>query len=343
MNIKKGRNMHSDSALNLQKRVLVQNEIFLTEKLSSGGQGIVYRAMDSDSKPLAVKVITKQYSRQNPAQVSASQTMSVHREALLLKNIDHPASLKYHSFHEDDVAWYVVTELLEGDDLFEVVCTSSFTENEILSIVKQLCELLVYLHANGISHRDIKLENVVCVRKGSLRVKLIDYGLAHSAQLEGSNVVSTHPGTHVYKAPELVLRQTDMDPRPADLWALGCMMYTACCGEYAFKGASDDLLAQSIVKKDLDLSLVVFKKVTSPFKQLLKDLLVKDPSCRLTAKQALERVETILAGRVVRSSGSSGTNEKQTRSSIHPSEPQQVGHRSGQMTKALKQMGLLPA
>jgi len=252
------RNANSDSALCLQRRVLLDHGICLIEKISSGGQGTVYRAMDQHSNPCAVKVIAKQIS-QRTGMVSAAQTLSVKREAVLLKMVKHPSSLQFLGFLEDEKHWYILTELLQGPDLFDLVCSSSFTENEILMFARQLCHLLHYLHTHGIAHRDVKLENVMCVQPKSMKVKLIDYGLAHSNELDGFDLVSSHPGTLVYKAPELVRGDRDFDPRPSDMWSLGSMIYTACSGEYAFKGDSNDILAESILHAPVEFSAKVFK------------------------------------------------------------------------------------
>ena len=92
--------------------------------------------------------------------------------------------------------------------------------------MRQLLEALVYLHANGICHRDVKCENVLLFQRRQV-AKLADFGFAR-AYSTLDLPLSTYHGSVAYSAPEL-LSATPYDPRTADLWSLACIFYIMVC------------------------------------------------------------------------------------------------------------------
>ncbi|KAA8498252.1 Calcium-dependent protein kinase 1 [Porphyridium purpureum] len=292
------KNFNSDSAIGLQKRVLIDNGIAVTTKICSGGQAQVFRGFNcTNGSPLAVKIVPK--TRPNLDEFRrAVLVKNVTREKEILQRIHHPNSLDFVGFIEDDENWYLVTEYLAGLDLFEEACKRSFPEKEILLIAKQIFEVLAYLHANGIAHRDVKLENVVLTKqKGSSDVKLIDYGLAFCEQFDKSTTCEDFPGTSKYKAPELVVRQP-YRPQPVDVWSMGVMMFVLCCGEFPFDGKDPDAIYRNIVRKEPSFTHEFWMRISHETAHLISLLLTKDANTRPTAVDALEMLDGILNERV---------------------------------------------
>lgn len=104
-------------------------------------------------------------------------------------------------------------------------------ECEAAAILRQICEALKYLHNQGISHRDIKLGNVLISDTG--RVALIDFGFA---TLSGSKKLSSFCGTPCYMCPE-ILQKIPYIGYHADVWATGILLYRLVCGFTPFKGS----------------------------------------------------------------------------------------------------------
>jgi serine/threonine protein kinase len=112
----------------------------------------------------------------------------------------------------------------------------------------KVVEAIRHIHSKGISHRDIKTENVMIGENGI--VKLIDFGFA-TTSIKGE----THCGTPNYMAPELFYKKSIYNPFQVDIWALGILLYYLYEGCYPFRGYDEKDLSRSI-----SLGLFAFKK-----------------------------------------------------------------------------------
>jgi serine/threonine protein kinase len=101
-----------------------------------------------------------------------------------------------------------------------------------------------YLHQRNVTHRDIKLENIL-LDETRTRVKLIDFGF--STCIPHEKKVKIFCGTPSYMAPEIVSKIEYAGP-PADIWALGVLLYALLCGRFPFKGSNDKELYTNICK-----------------------------------------------------------------------------------------------
>ena len=104
------------------------------------------------------------------------------------------------------------------------------SEAEAASILIQMAEALKYLHSLGVSHRDIKLGNVLISDSG--KVELIDFGFA-TMSFEAK--LTSFCGTPCYMCPE-ILKKLPYIGYHADIWATGILLYRLVCGTTPFKG-----------------------------------------------------------------------------------------------------------
>jgi serine/threonine protein kinase/tetratricopeptide (TPR) repeat protein len=233
--------------------------------LGKGGMGVVYRGQHVETGALAaIKTVRV---------ASASRLASIRREIHALAQLHHPGIVAVldHGV-EAGMPWYAM-ELLEGASLATLLRAGAHWRRETagkgpathgeaappaetapeaarrpsearpaeggdlartLTLVRQLCAPLAYLHGEGIVHRDLKPDNVV-VRPSGLPV-LVDFGLASPfAGRDGRELLGALDdpgGTLVYMAPEQ-FRGDDVDAR-ADLYALGCILYELLVGRPPF-------------------------------------------------------------------------------------------------------------
>ena len=132
-----------------------------------------------------------------------------------------------------------------------------------------------YLHSYGIVHRDLKLENVMMSDNSDVAVpKLVDFGLA---KLIGPSEKADEPfGTLGYVAPE-VLRK-DPYSFSADIWSIGCILYALLSGSLPFDHESQKETIRMTLEDKLEFDLPCWKNVSDTCKDLIKQLLTKDPA-----------------------------------------------------------------
>eukprot|EP01006_Ploeotia_vitrea_P006785 TRINITY_DN14803_c0_g1_i1.p1 TRINITY_DN14803_c0_g1~~TRINITY_DN14803_c0_g1_i1.p1 ORF type:complete len:612 (-),score=26.54 TRINITY_DN14803_c0_g1_i1:60-1874(-) len=151
----------------------------------SGGFADVYAALckkgyDGENPELALEAgetyAIKVISKSRVAHQTDFWKRCMHEVSILLR-IDHPCCVSLYDVFQDDSNVYLVLELVDGGELFDVCADGEISENDAAHIVKQLLKACRYLHSQQIVHRDIKLENIL-VSKDLKSVRLIDFGLA---------------------------------------------------------------------------------------------------------------------------------------------------------------------
>lgn len=139
-------------------------------------------------------------------------------------------------------------------------------------ILKKIAEAMSYIHARDVGHRDLKLENILFVEEGV--IKIIDFGFAiHSKEKQ-----RTFCGTPTYMAPEIV-RRVSYRAAEVDVWAMGIMMYRMLTGTYPFIANTDKELYKKIIDGSFDTSLVRGQKA----RDLVSKMLKVNPEERITA------------------------------------------------------------
>ncbi len=102
----------------------------------------------------------------------------------MLKKLDHPNIIKLFEVYYFNDSYYLVTEYCEGGSILAYLCQAKeYCESIVKQIIKQLLSALSYMHSLKVAHRDIKLENIVFIkkihsqsRKEDVEIKLIDFG-----------------------------------------------------------------------------------------------------------------------------------------------------------------------
>ena len=227
--------------------------------IGAGGMGEVYRAHDSRlGRDVAVKIL--------PADVAddPERLRRFEREARAAAALNHPNILSVFDVGREHETSYLVTELLEGQTLRDVIearRSAGAKPPDYVRVVEyatQIADGLAAAHARGIVHRDLKPENLFITADG--RVKILDFGLAktveHTAAVAGAtqtisrgpNATAPHVilGTPGYMAPEQV-RGESIDHR-ADIFAFGCVLYELLGGTRAFGGATTQDTLSAILR-----------------------------------------------------------------------------------------------
>jgi serine/threonine-protein kinase len=223
---------------------LVDGRYELLEQLSEGGTGQIFRARHHDlGRTCAVKLLRRDI------RTDARVREHFFREARLASSLVHPNLVGVLDFGFDKRAgFYLVMNLLEGPTLRQRM-QEALSIRAAMDVIEQIAEAVRYLHELGITHCDLKPENIILVsgepHTGAARrqnvVKVLDFGLSWSAQYIDDPMLA---GTPPYLAPE---RLAGSDPAPSnDIYALGAMLYELVAGITPYTGSINEMIAEQM-------------------------------------------------------------------------------------------------
>jgi predicted Ser/Thr protein kinase len=207
----------------------------IEQEIGRGGMGVVYRGRDRRlGRPVAIKAVSPEAAR-DPA-----RRERLRREARAAAALTHPGIATVYALEEQGEELFLVTELLEGRTLRDLLARGPVPLPRWLVIARALAEAVGAAHAAGIVHRDLKPENILETADG--RIKVLDFGLARGAGLLGHDLAPTITqagtlvGTPAYMAPEQI-RGAPIDAR-ADVFALGIVLYELATARHPFGDGS---------------------------------------------------------------------------------------------------------
>ncbi len=266
--------------------------------IGSGGMGEVYRARDTRlGRDVAVKVLPAEFA-DHPERVRRFE-----QEARAVAALNHPNILSIYDVGEHEGSPYLVTELLGGESLREMLLDGPLPIRMVIDIGTQVAEGLAAAHEKGIVHRDLKPGNVFVTKER--RGKILDFGLARLTKGDGDSAPDsraptadqgTKPGTVMgtvgYMSPEQV-KGLRVDGR-ADIFALGVMLYEMLSGERPFKGDSEAEVMTAILKEEPPQLSSGELAIPPMIERTMAHCLEKDPDRRFQSAQdiafALESV-----------------------------------------------------
>jgi len=177
-------------------------------------------------------------------------------------------------------------DLMTGGELFDrIVSKDHYSEVEAKDALKQIAIAIKYCHDQNIVHRDLKPENILYATPDNNSVlKVADFGLA--CLLKPNELMYKACGTPGYVAPE-VLRGVAYG-KEVDMWSIGVILYILLCGFPPFYDDSNKRLYNLIVTGSYSFPDPYWSDVSENAKDLVKKLLVIDPTMRLTADELLQ-------------------------------------------------------
>jgi eukaryotic-like serine/threonine-protein kinase len=195
--------------------------------LGSGGSGSVWLARDETSGlEVALKIIAKEGKAEPRAE----------REAEAATRLRHPHCLRAYGLEADEKHLYIAYEYVPGSTLRQAMRAGELNDEGAVEAAAQVLEGLAFAHARGIVHRDVKPANVLLTEDEHVSVRLFDFGLAQLADADTLTAVGDVPGTLAYIPPERLEGQTAGPP--ADVWAVGVLLWEALAGHHPFWRAS---------------------------------------------------------------------------------------------------------
>jgi serine/threonine-protein kinase len=214
----------------------------ILEKIGEGGMGVIYKAQHVRlGRHVALKVLKSKL-------VARSDVVNrFFKEARAVNEIKHPNIVDIYDFVEvadqDPPLVYMVMELLAGENVSQRIRRLGPLKNDQVTIISgQIADALNAVHRVKILHRDLKPENVFLLqtKDSSLKLKLLDFGIARTFGSERPSGVVTGPGSAVgtpeYMSPEQILEK-ELDER-SDIYSLGVLLYAMLTGGPPFSARS---------------------------------------------------------------------------------------------------------
>ena len=207
--------------------------------ISQGGMAMVYRARRArDGQIVALKVLREQYA------ADAEFVERFQREARAVASLTHANMVQVYESGEAAGWHFIAMEFVEGQDLKRYIREHGpLRVAEAVRIAVAVCEVLDYAHRRGIIHRDVKPQNILLRRDGT--VKVTDFGIARAL----SSVTITQTGTVLGSVQYLSPEQARGQPvgRAADIYALGVVLFEMLTGQLPFEGDSPIAIAMAHV------------------------------------------------------------------------------------------------
>ena len=241
--------------------------------------GEVYRARDSQlDREVAIKVL--------PELLSSDQQRRrrFEVEAKAAAALNHPNILAVYQMGTYEGVPYLVTELLEGTTLTEVIRRGPLPLHKVIDYGVQIAHGLAAAHEKGIVHRDLKPDNLFVTREG--RVKILDFGLAKVIPLKESpttlaptvTMAGVAMGTMGYISPEQ-LRGLGTDHR-TDIFAFGAVLYEMVMGKRSFLKPTEADTISAILNEEPPLISELSPDTPAALERIVRRCLEKDPERR---------------------------------------------------------------
>jgi serine/threonine protein kinase len=288
-----------DASQDLTGHVLGQ-QFRLERLLGRGGMGDVYLAEQLEvSRPVVIKLL-------RAAQLSDSLAEErFKREARALAQLNHPNIVHLYTVgRSDDGQAYLAMEYIAGRTLASLVAEAgALPEEQVVSILDQICGALVEAHGLGIIHRDLKPENVMLVERRDQPplVKVLDFGIAKLSKAVDPKLTLDGEilGTPLYMAPEQ-LREHRADER-SDIYALASIGYELLTGSVPFEAETTLSLIVRVMTEEVvpPRRRLPGLEVSAATDGLLTRCLAKDPRERVQSARELRDVLTGIARELI--------------------------------------------
>ncbi|PNT18962.1 hypothetical protein POPTR_009G012900v4 [Populus trichocarpa] len=254
------------------------NEYVRQYKIGAGSYGKVVLYQSSiDGNLCAIKAFHKSHLLKLRVAPSETAMTDVLREVQIMKMLDHPNIVNLIEVIDDPNTdhFYMVLEYVDGKWVWEGSGPpGGIGEDTARKYLRDIVSGLMYLHAHNIVHGDIKPDNLLVTRSGT--VKIGDFSVSQVVE-DDNDELRRSPGTPVFTAPECCLGLT-YHGKAADTWAVGVTLYCMILGQYPFLGET----LQDTYDKIVNNPLVLPDELNSQLKELLEGLLCKDPAQRMT-------------------------------------------------------------
>jgi tetratricopeptide (TPR) repeat protein/tRNA A-37 threonylcarbamoyl transferase component Bud32 len=267
----------------------------IVSRIGAGGMGEVWLAEDTRlDRKVALKLLPAEFTQ------DADRVRRFMQEAKAASALNHPNIITVYDIGESEAGRFIVMELVSGRTLSKIIAEENSTAEDaedagvsrsletLLALGCQMAKALSAAHAAGITHRDIKPDNIMVRDDGY--VKILDFGLARlvpvtSGEDAATLVLHTMPGqllgTIKYMSPEQA--RSESASQPSDIFSLGLIFYELATGKHPFKASSLVALLNAIIAAAPTPPTQLNPRLPAELERLILRMLEKEASKRPTA------------------------------------------------------------
>lgn len=266
----------------------VDNRYDVISLVGVGGMSNVYKAIDTvTGNTVAIKFLKQEFFE------NEELVRRFKNESKAISLLDNPNIIKVVDVNINDNEKYIVVEYIDGITLKEYIDNRKvLTWQETVRFTGTILSAIGHAHDSGIIHRDMKPQNIMLLRDGTL--KIMDFGIARLSTANQKTVTDKAIGSVHYISPEQV-RGKNSDGR-SDIYSIGIMMYEMLTGVLPFTSDSAVSVAMKQVQDTAKRPSEIVDTIPAGLEQIVMKAIEKQPSFRYqTAAEMLQDLEDFKA------------------------------------------------
>lgn len=252
--------------------------------------GQVFLAEDSTlGRKVAIKMLSERWAGNDRAR------QRLINEAKAAAALDHPNICSIYEVGEEDEHVFIVMQYVEGQNLAERISAGALPPADVVDVGLQVAQALEEAHAAGIIHRDIKPQNIIITPRG--QVKVLDFGLAKNAQLDGPEGPDAQTWERLTEAGHILGTPGFMSPEQAqgkaidvrsDIFSLGVTLYECATGTFAFERGTPLEVAVRVLTETPPRPSERNPAVPPALDSIIERAMAKDPAARYASAGLLQ-------------------------------------------------------
>ena len=261
----------------LKPGMMLGDRYEIIELVGSGGMSEVYKAKDHKlNRYVAVKVLKNEFSDDR------NFVSKFRVEAQSAAGLAHPNIVNVYDVGEDEGIYYIVMEYVEGITLKDYIFNNGrLSVEQALDFSLQIASGIEVAHQNHTIHRDIKPQNIIVSKNGTLKVT--DFGIARAAT--SNTVASTAMGSVHYISPEQA--RGGYSDEKSDIYSLGITMYEMVTGRVPFEGDNNVTVALMHIQGEMIPPREYYPDIPASFEKVILKCTQKKPERRYLTASAL--------------------------------------------------------